>query len=79
MRYYFHIQDGTTTLDSVGSEHADQKSAREEALLTVADSLRDDHAEYLWDGNPWRLWVTDQPDGMGKTLFALNFTAASAG
>ena len=29
----------------------------------------------LWNGKPWRLWVTDSPNGEGKTFFTLRFAA----
>jgi hypothetical protein len=29
----------------------------------------------LWNGTPWRMWVTDQPNGEGKTFFTLRFSA----
>jgi hypothetical protein len=29
----------------------------------------------FWSGEPWRLWVTDQPDGGGSTVLTLQFAA----
>jgi hypothetical protein len=31
----------------------------------------------MWNGDPWRIWVTDEPLGKGKTLLTLCFTAES--
>jgi integrase len=52
-------------------------STRQYARL-VSDWTRSiglDPNPYLWRGQPWRLWVTDQPGGAGKTLFTLRFSA----
>ena len=74
-RYFFNIEDGRTTIDNVGSEHPDLQAARGEALVTGTETLCDGGGPYLWSGQPWRLWVTDQPGGAGKTLFTLRFSA----
>ena len=74
-RYFFNVDDGRTSVDTVGSEHPDLQAAREEALVTSADLLRDGGGPDLWSGKPWRMWVTDQPGGAGKTLFTLRFSA----
>jgi hypothetical protein len=74
-RYYFNIDDGHTTIDHEGSELSDLQAAREEAIETCSDTLRDGGGPYLWSGKPWRMWVTDQPGGAGKTLFTLYFSA----
>ena len=74
-RYFFNIEDGHTIIDNVGSEHPDLESARQEALVTSSETLRDGGGPHLWSGKPWRLWVTDQPGGVGKTFFTLRFSA----
>jgi hypothetical protein len=74
-RYFFNIDDGHTTIDNEGSEHPDLQSARQEALLTSSETLRDGGGPHLWSGKPWRLWVTDQPGGVGQTFFTLRFSA----
>jgi hypothetical protein len=58
-----------------GSEHPDLQAARQEALVTSSETLRDGGGPYLWRGQPWRLWATDQPGGVGKTFFTLRFSA----
>jgi hypothetical protein len=73
--YYFNIDDGHTTTDDEGSEHPDLQAARQEALVTTTETMRDDGGAYLWSGKPWRLWVTDRPGGAGKTLFTIHFSA----
>ena len=74
-KYYFHLKDGHTELDEDGTELADLKAARREAVKFSGEVLREGPGDSLWMGEPWRLWVTDQPNGAGTTLFTLNFSA----
>jgi hypothetical protein len=74
-RYFFNIDDGHTTIDNEGSEHPDLEAARQEALETGTETLRDGGGPHLWSGKLWRMWVTDQPSGAGKTLFTPRFSA----
>jgi len=75
---YFHLKNGTTALDHDGIDVLDLTAVRVEALATMAEILRDGDVGPLWDGEPLRLWVTDQPDGLGQTLFTLHVTAQSS-
>jgi hypothetical protein len=72
---YFHLDNGDTVLDGDGFGFRDMAAARAEALATVADILRDGDLSPLWEGTPLRLWVTDRPGGLGKTLFTLHLAA----
>jgi hypothetical protein len=75
-RFFFHVQDGSTFLDEEGTELPDPNAARQEAIRTCGEMLRD----VPWainNGEPFRLWVTDQPHGQGHTLFALMVAAQS--
>ena len=74
-RYYFNFQDGHTTLDDVGHELASLAEARKMAIEHSGEILQDGASEGLWAGEPWRMWVTDAPNGGGKTLFTLRFSA----
>jgi hypothetical protein len=74
-RYYFHLQDGHTLLDSDGLELIDLAAAQKEAVRASADVLKGGPGATLWEGTPWRLWVTDKPDGGGQTFFTLRFSA----
>jgi hypothetical protein len=74
-RYYFNLKDGREELDNVGVELAGIDAARIQAVIFSGEVLRDGGGKTLWQGEPWRLWVSDQPDGKGKTFFALNFSA----
>jgi hypothetical protein len=74
-RYYFNLKDGRVSLDDEGTELADIKAARQEAVRFSGEVLRDGAGDSLWEGEPWRLWVTDQPNGKGMTFFTLDFSA----
>jgi hypothetical protein len=75
MRYYFNIKDGQMLLDDEGTEFNDVAGVREEAVQSSADMLKGLHGERFWSGDPWQLWVTDQPNGGGNTILTLTFTA----
>jgi hypothetical protein len=74
-RYYFNIQDGRTSLDEVGTELPNLSAARDEAIRASGDILKDGADPAVWTGEAWRLWVTDKPNGGGKTFFTLKFSA----
>jgi hypothetical protein len=78
-RYFFHTQDGVRALDDTGAEFADLSSVRNEAIKVSGALLRDGADVKLWDGTPWRLWVTDRPDGRGEVFCELHFSAVKAG
>ena len=79
-RYFFHFEDGQVSLDEDGTDCPDLACAREEALATAGQMLRDTaSSESFWSGQPWRLWVTDGPSGSGETLFTLRFSAEAGG
>jgi hypothetical protein len=73
--FYFNIRDGGTVLDDQGTELVGVAEARDEALRCSGEMLRDGAGPAMWDGQPWTMWVTDQPNGGGKTLFTLKFSA----
>jgi len=76
-RYHFNLKDGRLSLDDDGSEFPDIHAARKEALRYSTEVLRNEASDSLWDGEPWQLWVTDQPGGRGNTFFTLNFFAVA--
>ncbi len=73
-RYYFNIEDGRLSPDGEGTELVDLAKARSEALRMSGEILREG-GEGFWSGSPWKLWVTDEPNGAGTTLFTLRFSA----
>src|SRR4029079_1455104 len=56
-----------------GVEFADVEAARREAIVACGELLREVPA-VIWNGDSVRLWVTDQPDGQGNTLYSLNIS-----
>jgi hypothetical protein len=49
---------------------------RRTAIATTAETLGGLQAgPEFWSGEPWKLWVTDQPDGAGTTVLTLQFAA----
>jgi hypothetical protein len=75
-RYYFHWENGHILHDGNGLELPDLAAAQHEALETSIDLIKGRVAlTTLWNGTPWRMWVTDKPNGDGKTLFTLRLSA----
>ena len=74
--FYFNIRDGRTMVDDVGTELPNLPAARQEALRASGEILRNGAGPAMWAGEPWRMWVRDQPNGGGKTFFTLKFSAA---
>ena len=75
MRYYFNLKDGHTIFDDEGMEFDDMEGVKNEAIKSSADMLKSLNGEQFWKGEPWLLWVTDQPNGGGNTLLTLTFSA----
>jgi hypothetical protein len=72
-RYYFHLEDGRCLLDDNGLDLPHIVAAQDEALRTSGNLLWGGASD-LWKGATWRLWVTDRPNGDGKTLLTLRFS-----
>ena len=79
MRYYIHVEDHHSTLDDTGVEFPTLADARLEALRAAGELLRNGAGTSVWDGKPFRMWCTDQPNGKGRTLFSLYFAALDEG
>jgi hypothetical protein len=71
MRYYFHVRDGENVFDDEGTELGSLADVRTEAALSAAEILKGPRNANFWTGQPWILWVTDQPDGGGNTLLEI--------
>jgi hypothetical protein len=61
--------------DSQGIELKDIAEVRSAAVELSAALLSDIDDRRLWRGTPWRLWVTEGPNGTGNTVLALSFAA----
>jgi hypothetical protein len=70
-RYFFHIQDGISSRDTIGTELPDVYTAQAQAIRFSGEILRELGAKF-WDGTEWKLEVTDE---QGRTLFILHFSA----
>jgi hypothetical protein len=79
VRYYFNVKDGTTMLDEEGVEFNDMEAVKSEAIQSSVDMLKGLQGEHFWTGDPWLLWVTDEPNGGGSTLLTLTFSSRLAG
>ena len=73
-RYFFDIRDGEDFPDLDGSEHADLKAARLEAIRYSGEVLRE-MPERFWDAEEWMMTVSD---AKRIELFTLKFFATSA-
>jgi hypothetical protein len=75
--FYFHVEDGETVLDDTGVELRDVAAAQDEALYVSGEAIKDGlfASTALWNGTPWRMWVTDEPNGEGNTFFTLLLSA----
>ena len=70
-RYFFHLRDGQELIDHDGTELAGADDARAHAVIHSGEILKDTGSKF-WDGQEWRLWVTDEA---GETVCSLRFTA----
>jgi hypothetical protein len=76
-RYYFHLQDGRTIFDETGTVLPDFAAVQENALATTFELLSGmKSGPKFWAGEPWKMWVTDQPDGLGTPVLTLTFSAS---
>ena len=70
-RYFFHTQDGRRLEDAEGSELADERTARNEAVCVLGQMVRED-PDGFWASGTFRLTVTD---AAGHTRVALELNA----
>jgi hypothetical protein len=70
-RYFFHLRDGREFIDHEGTVLSGIDEARAQAVVNSGEVLRESGAKF-WNGQEWRLWVTDE---VGATVCALRFTA----
>ena len=70
-RYYFHVIDGRDIIDSEGTELADLREARVEAIHLAGSILRDE-GDKFWNGEEWHMNVTD---ASGQSVLKLSFSA----
>jgi hypothetical protein len=73
-RYFFHVHDSVSIFDDEGTDLPDLDAARVEAVRLSGEMLRD-HAKQFWNGEEWKLEITDEA---GLLLFTLVFVAFNA-
>ncbi|MBX9934233.1 MAG: hypothetical protein K2Y56_22405 [Methylobacterium sp.] len=73
-RFHFNVYDGYSAPDPDGTELADIKAAREEAIVLAGSLLRDEGRK-LRPGEDWRMEVTDEA---GALLCHLDFAVTEA-
>jgi hypothetical protein len=75
-RYYFHMEDGQSLFDDAGLDLPDIAAAQNEALRASGELLKDwsRTPATLRNGTPWQMWVTEKPNGEGKTFFTLRLS-----
>jgi hypothetical protein len=66
-RYFFHVRDGHTSLDTVGLECAGMDEVRAEALKATGEILKELGPEF-WKHRAWSMWVTDESEATLLTL-----------
>ena len=73
-RYHFHVRDGTADLDIDGVELPDLAAVRRETVAFVGQWMLD-NTETVWDGEVWKVEVTDHA---GFVLYTLVLSAMPA-
>ncbi len=71
-RYFFHLTDGGSTPDPVGSELPDVHAARIEAVVYAAQTLKDS-PEMAWSDPEVKVRVSDEE---GKHVFTVRITSS---
>jgi hypothetical protein len=78
-RYFFHTVDGSRDRDTVGTEFPDHAAARK-AGIRVAGELLNEDPDRLWDGQEFRVEVTNRDNTLLFTIIlrAVNAVASDA-
>jgi hypothetical protein len=74
-RYFFHVIDGRSIIDTDGTELSGVTEARAEAIYTAGAILRDEGNRF-WNGTEWQMNVTD---ASGQSVLKLRFSADDQG
>lgn len=69
-RYFFNVIDGQFLVDEEGTDCADMKGVRDEAIKTAGAILKDGGAGYA-SGLEWQMHVTNESK---KTVLRLRFS-----
>jgi hypothetical protein len=74
-KFYFHTEDGHAFRDEEGTELADCHAARNEAVVVLAELLKEDPEEF-WRDRSFTVTVTND---VGLTLYILDLSAIASG
>ncbi len=72
-RFYFHVRDGGEFIDREGHEFPNPEKAREEAVISAGEAIRD-LGKQFGAGGEWRMDVTDES---GAAVCHLTFSSKS--
>lgn len=75
-RYFFATADGTREPDDVGTELPNLATARVEAIKYAGEVLSD-HPEIIWDGEDFRVEVSDEDGLMLFTVITMAMSSPS--
>ncbi len=70
-RYFFHVRDSAEFIDDEGVELSSLNEVRSQAVVAAGEALKDLGGKF-WNGEDWRMWVTDET---GTTVCTLRFKA----
>lgn len=73
-RYFFHVIDGKSDRDGIGTEFADLYAAQDQAVRAAGEAIRDLGGQ-LFDHSHWKMEVNDDA---GKMLFTLTLSVEEA-
>lgn len=73
-RFFFNVYDGVSSLDDTGTELADWRAARVEAIR-LAGAIFTDEAQQIALGEDWHIEVTDE---RRLILFRFDFVSQEA-
>ncbi|MGH6963684.1 MAG: DUF6894 family protein [Phenylobacterium sp.] len=73
-KFFFHTEDGRCQQDEQGTDLIDVHAARNEAVVILAEVLKDDPEEF-WKDRSFKLTVTD---ARGLTLYILDVSAVAS-
>ena len=76
-RYFFHLNTTLRTTDDEGLELDGLKQAREEAIRTCGEMMRD-AADGFWGSRPWSITITDDAGLIFYELAVDGFAAQAA-
>lgn len=66
-RYFFHVEDGRSFPDTVGTVLADDGAARAEAIGASSEAINN-LGDSFWNGSEWQMRVVDETERSVLTL-----------